>query len=262
MKGRSLTYPAYLELETLLSLQRPRSAPVEHDEMLFIVVHQVYELWFRQLLHELDALCVGLVAGDHTCAFRTLRRLCTILKTLVGQVDVLETMSPTSFRSFRTRLEAASGMESSQFREIELACGHKQKAHVTRIEDPTTRERLERRLEQPSVYDAFLRYLVRRGQAVPCALLERNVSEPIEPSEALQAVLLDVYRRDPGTAQICELLVDLDEGFQEWRYRHVKMVERTIGNRRGTGGSAGVEYLRGTLFKPFFPDLWAIRDQL
>jgi tryptophan 2,3-dioxygenase len=257
-----VSYASYLELDALLALQRPLSDPAEHDEMLFIVVHQVYELWFRQLLHELDALYQSLADGDHPHSFATLKRVRAILKTMVGQIDILETMSPSSFRSFRERLQSASGLESTQFREVEMICGRKRATHIERAPTAKQRERLLRRFCNPTLYDGLLRYLAARCYAVPETLLSRNVTGNIEPSEELQALLARIYREDAGTAQICELLVDFDEGFQEWRYRHVKMVERTIGSRGGTGGSSGVAYLRTTLFQPFFPDLWEVRNRL
>jgi len=193
----------------------------------------------------------------------TLRRMLTILKTLVAQIDVLETMTPTSFLSFRGRLESSSGFQSAQFREFEFLLGHKMPAMVKHhAENPPVMARLERRLHEPTVFDAFLRYLAGKGHRLSDALLHRDVTRPIEESRELQQTLLHVYRNDSAGRQVCELLVDLDEGIQEWRYRHVKMVERTIGFKRGTGGSAGAEYLRTTLFKPLFPDLWAIRTAL
>ena len=262
MARSSLTYTEYLQLDTLLALQRSLSDPPEHDERLFIVVHQVYELWFGQLLHELDALCASLADGDHPQSFSTLKRVRAILKTMVGQVDVLETMTPTGFQSFRERLQTASGLESTQFREVEFVCGHKRESAIERAASPGSRERLRKRFAAPTLYDALLAYLAARCYAVPPALLARDVTRDVEPSEELQSLLARIYREDAGTAQICELLVDIDEGFQEWRYRHVKMVERTIGSRSGTGGSSGVAYLRSTLFRPFFPDLWAVRDHL
>jgi tryptophan 2,3-dioxygenase len=258
----ALSYTDYLQLDTLLGLQRPLSDPAEHDEFLFIVVHQVYELWFRQLLHELDALYRSLAEGDHPHSFSTLKRVRAILKTMVGQIDVLETMSPTSFHSFRERLQSASGLESTQFREVELICGRKRASYIDRAPTREQRERLLSRFCAPTLYDGLLAYLAARCYAVPEALLKRNVTHNVEPSAELQELLARIYREDAGTAQICEQLVDFDEGFQEWRYRHVKMVERTIGTRSGTGGSSGVAYLRTTLFQPFFPDLWEVRNQL
>ena len=216
----ALTYGRYLALDEVLGAQRPRSD--EHDELLFIVVHQVYELWFKQLLHELAHLRARLVDGDTPHAARTLRRILTILKVAVAQIDVIETMSPRQFTSFRDRLDASSGFQSWQFREIEAVLGR-------------------------DLWPSFLAYLGHHGY------------DTDRPAEGL---LVDVYADDGGPAQLAELLVDLDEGLQEWRYRHVKMVERTIGDKAGTGGSSGADYLRSTLFRPVFPALWSVRSQL
>ncbi len=259
----ALTYPRYLQLDALLSLQRPLSDGPEHDEMLFIVIHQVYELWFKQILHELGWLQRSLEDGDTPTALATLKRTLTILKVLVSQIDVLETMTPISFNSFRDRLETASGFESAQFRELELLLGHKRPSAAARYpEGSAERQRLEELLAQPSVWQSFLHYLARGGYPVPAEDLARDPRQPTGESPAVQELLLDIYRHDPLLAQLCERFVDLDEGLQEWRYRHVKMVERTIGTKRGTGGSTGAEYLRTTVGKPLFPDLWAIRVRL
>jgi tryptophan 2,3-dioxygenase len=261
--NKPLTYISYLRLEELLKLQQPRSAGPEHDEMLFIVIHQVYELWFKQVLHELRHLRHQFEHGEGAGALATLRRVLTILKTLVAQVDVIETMTPMSFNSFRARLEAASGFQSHQFRELEFLLGHKRAEVVQRhAEGGAVRATLAALLAEPSVFDAFLYYLSQHGYAVPPAAMSRDVREPLKASAEVQELLLEVYRRNDFTAQVCERLVDLDEGLQEWRYRHVKMVERTIGAKVGTGGSAGAAYLRETLFRPLFPDLWEIRSRL
>ena len=258
-----LVYAGYLKLDELLNLQHPQAEDPEHDEVLFIIVHQVYELWFKEILHELDYLQGLLEASDTARSGHTLKRILTILKILVAQLDVLETMTPTEFLTFRDRLESASGFQSYQFREIEFALGLKDNESVERFpEGSKQRQRLEARFVAPSLWDAFLRYLAENGYGVPDELLGRDMTEPIEPSPEVQKILVEVYREDAATTQICERLTDLDEGLQEWRYRHVKMVERTIGTKRGTGGSAGSEYLRTTLFKPAFPDLWAIRTEL
>ena len=257
------TYPRYLQLDALLGLQQPLSEGPEHDEMLFIVIHQVYELWFKQILHETARLQKSLEEGDTPTALATFKRILTILKVLVAQIDVLETMTPISFNSFRHRLDTASGFQSAQFRELELLLGHKRASAAAHYpEDSAERVRLDELMARPSLWDSFLRYLVHEGYAVPAEDLARDPREPTAESAAVQEVLLDIYRHDPTVAQICERLVDLDEGLQEWRYRHVKMVERTIGTKRGTGGSAGAEYLRTTLGRPLFPDLWAIRVRL
>ena len=261
MKTR--TYSDYLMLDELLDLQRPKSDGPEHDEMLFIVIHQVYELWFKQVLWEVDYLCDRLDAQDTPRVLHTLNRVLTILKTMVGQIDILETMTPTEFLSFRDRLESASGFESFQFRELEFVLGQKNGSVAERFDAGSdARERLSDRLRQPSLWDCFLHFLSGNDYEIPEDLMIRDVTQPTEESEELQAVLVAVYRDDPELLQVCERLVDLDEGIQEWRYRHVKMVQRTIGTKRGTGGSAGAEYLVRTLFKPLFPDLWAIRTHL
>ncbi|HEX6203195.1 MAG TPA: tryptophan 2,3-dioxygenase family protein [Thermoanaerobaculia bacterium] len=261
--SRPVTYSSYLRLDELLDLQTPASGGEEHDEMLFIVIHQVYELWFKQVLHEVDLLAGALAGNDRPLALSTLKRVLTIFKTLVAQVDILETMTPVSFSSFRHRLDTASGFQSFQFRELEAALGHRRPGMAERLpEGSAMRRRLEERLARPSVYDAFLRFLAARGYPVPPELLARDPAGPPVEDERVRAILVEIYRGDPAVRDVCERLVDLDEGLQEWRYRHVKMVQRTIGMKTGTGGSEGVEYLKSTLFQPLFPDLWAIRTSL
>jgi tryptophan 2,3-dioxygenase len=255
-----ITYDHYLQLDQLLALQTPQSEGPEHDELLFIVIHQVYELWFKLVLHELTLAQRALEAGNTPDALETFKRILTIFKTLVGQVDILETMTPVSFFSFRDRLDTASGFQSVQFREVEFVLGARNRAMAAHY--PPSEAMLVRRLGEPSLYDSFLRYLAHRGYPVPAEALERDRALPPEENAEVQRILVAIYHRDPTTREVCERMVDLDEGVQEWRYRHVKMVERTIGTRRGTGGSSGAEYLRGTLFKALFPDLWAIRPQL
>src|SRR5262245_10925429 len=255
------TYWEYLKIDELLELQKPLSD--EHDEVLFIVIHQSYELWFKQMLHELDYFQALLAKKDLPRAFHTMKRVLTVLKMLVAKIDILETMTPLEFLAFRERLESGSGFQSAQFRELEFVLGHKQKNAIDRYpEDSPTRARLLRRWSQPTVWDAFARFLKASGYAVPKAVLERDVTTPIAANAEMQRVLIDVYRKDPTLANLCERMVDLDEGMQEWRYRHVKMVERTIGTKMGTGGSAGAEYLKTTLMRPLFPDLWEIRTSL
>jgi tryptophan 2,3-dioxygenase len=260
-QDKSLTYSGYLKLDGLLAQQQPLSE--EHDELLFIVIHQVYELWFKQCLHELRYLRTAFESGDTPRALATLKRILTILKTLVAQVDILETMTPLSFNTFRSRLQASSGFQSFQFRAVEFLLGYKRASALDNYA-PGSRERgeLQALLAEPSIYDAFLRYLQANGVAVPAAALSRDLSQALGADPEVQQVLLTVYRTLPFQAQVCERLVDLDEGLQEWRYRHVKMVERTIGAKPGSGGSSGAAYLRDTLFKPLFPDLWAIRGEL
>jgi tryptophan 2,3-dioxygenase len=242
----ALTYSAYLALDDLLGAQRPRSD--EHDELLFIVVHQVYELWFKQLLHELAHLQRCLEGGEGAHALHTLRRVLTILKVVVAQIDVLETMTPRQFLSFRDRLDAASGFQSAQFRELEAVLGRRDPGVVAHYPPGDARRRLRAAMDRPSLWESFLAYLATRGYPAP--------------SPAVQEVLLAVYRDDGEAAQVAERLVDIDEGVQEWRYRHATMVRRTIGAKPGTGGSPGAAYLSTTLSRPAFPDLWAIRDRL
>ena len=259
----AVTYGNYLRIDDLLRLQQPRSTGPEHDEMLFIVIHQVYELWFKELLHEFDRVRHLLEDDEPHRAQHTLKRILTILKVMVAQLDILETMTPLEFFSFRQRLEAASGFQSDQFRQIEFILGLKAGRAIQRFpEGSRAREALERRYREPTLWDGFLHYLAREGYGVPASLLARDAVAPIEPSPELQRILVEIYRTDSKNAELCERLVDLDEGVQEWRYRHVKMVERTIGARPGTGGSSGAAYLRETVGAPAFPDLWAIRSQL
>jgi tryptophan 2,3-dioxygenase len=260
---RAVTYNTYLKVDELLTLQQPRSAGPEHDELLFIVIHQVYELWFKEILHELDRVRTLLDANDAARAQHTLKRILTILKVLVAQLDILETMTPLEFQSFRERLDQASGFQSDQFRQLEFVLGRRSTAALDRF-PPGSRARaaLTLRLHEPTLWLSFLSYLEREGYAVPAEALAADPLTPVEPSPVLQEVLIQVYKTDAKNTGICERLVDLDEGMQEWRYRHVKMVERTIGVKPGTGGSAGAAYLRSTLSPPAFLDLWAIRANL
>ena len=243
----AVTYGSYLKLDELLSLQQPRSEGPEHDELLFIVIHQVYELWFKELLHEFDHVRQLLEADESHRAQHTLKRILTILKVMVAQLDILETMTPLEFLSFRARLEAASGFQSDQFRQIEFLLGKKSEPAIQRFPAGSrAQEALTRRFQEPTLWDGFLLYLAREGYQV----------------SDVQTTLIEIYRRDSKNAELCERLVDLDEGLQEWRYRHVKMVERTIGVKPGTGGSFGAAYLRETVGGPIFPDLWEIRSRL
>ena len=250
-----LTYGTYLRLDELLAAQRPRTD--EHDELLFVIIHQVYELWFKQILHELGLLQRRLEAGDGVGALQTARRVAKILKTVVGQLDVLETMTPRQFARFRPELGTSSGFQSFQFRWIEATLGRRDFAAAGTPVDATLAAVLRRR----SVFDSLLRYLGTAGWKLPDETLDRDPSLPWPGGDELvQAALAEAYADERGVpAGVCEALVDIDEGIQEWRYRHVKMVERIIGARTGTGGSPGAAYLRSTLFQPSFPDLWQVR---
>ncbi len=250
--GGTLTYGGYLRLDELLACQTPLTDA--HDELLFVVIHQVYELWFAQILHEAALLQRRLEDGDSTGALHTARRIAKILKTIVGQLDVLETMTPRQFASFRPELGSSSGFQSHQFRELEAVLGRRGFAR------DVLDERLRAATTRRSVFDSLLRYLAGTGLAVPPDALDRDPAQPWRPRADVRAVLATAYadERNPA-AEVCEALVDIDEGVQEWRYRHVKMVERIIGSRTGTGGSSGADYLRSTLFRPAFPELWEVR---
>ena len=271
MNQAALTYTQYLKIDELLSLNHPQSD--EHDEPLFIAIHQVYELWFKQILHELSAAQRTLESGNTFASLATLGRIRTILKVCVSQLDILETMTPLQYNSFRDRLTSGSGFQSAQFRELEAVLGRRDHAgagadagtgmgmseHL--VAGSPARDRVEAAMARPSLWDSALRYLETRGHAMPTAVMSREVSAPYAGDDAVQEVLLIVHRTDAEAGLVCESLVDIDEGLQEWRYRHVKMVERTIGRKVGTGGSPGVGYLSSTLFHPVFPDLWAIRSR-
>ncbi len=248
------TYGSYLRLDELLACQQPLSDA--HDEMLFVVIHQVYELWFKQILHETDLLQQRLEAGNAAGSLHTAGRIATILKTVVGQLDVLETMTPRQFAAFREKLGTSSGFQSSQFRQIEAVYGRRDLAAPTGDAD------LDEVLGRRTVFDSLLRFLAATGRPVPAETLNRDPLTAWQGDDAVRALLVEVYEDDSNpAAEVCEALVDIDEGLQEWRYRHVKMVERVIGTQRGTGGSAGADYLRSTLFRPVFPELWEIRSR-
>ena len=259
----TLTYWDYLHLEELLQLQQPRSEPPEHDETLFIIIHQTYELWFKLLLHELDRIKRDFTSNDLYAAIHTFKRIRTVMKTLVQQVDVLETMTPMSFTSFRDRLDTASGFQSALFRELEFTLGYK-RPEMLKYQTVSAPHRgdIERRLKEPSVVDHFYDFLEHYGVGIPLHLREDDAATATVPDVQVQDGIFHLYRRQPNVAILLELMTDFDEGLQEWRYRHIKLVERTIGAKHGTGGSLGVDFLKESLFKPVFPDLWAIRHRL
>lgn len=255
-----LTYGSYLQLDKILSAQKVESNG-EHDETLFIIIHQVYELWFKQILHEGSYLASSLEKGNIPAARHTINRMLKILKTMVSQVDILETMTPLSFSQFRSYLKSSSGFQSLQFRQFEVFMGKRPGKILDLLpQDEVDQIGLREKLSEPSLFDYLLKLASQRGHEIPDQILNRDFSIEYEGSAQVQQALLKVYKFEDELAPICESLVDMDEGIQEWRYRHVKMVERTIGHQMGTGGSPGVEYLKSTLFKPLFPDLWAIRS--
>ena len=255
----ALTYTSYLAVDELLKLQRPLSTGPEHDEMLFIIIHQTYELWFKQIIHEFQEAQRAMESGDSHYSLAILGRIRTILKVCVTQIDILETMTPLQFNAFRSYLSSSSGFQSAQFRMVEALLGRRDEKMAGHL-PPDIQAQIKVITTKNSVWDSALAYLSKRGHAIPQDVLNRNKSESYVANPAVQTVLLGVHRNDPESAMVCERLVDIDEGLQEWRYRHVKMVERTIGHKIGTGGSSGVGYLASTLFNPTFPDLWEIRS--
>lgn len=261
-----MDYAEYLALDTLLSAQRPLSEPQHHDEMLFIIQHQTTELWFRLLIHELTA-AVSLVRDDQLEAtFKILARVKHVTAQLLDQWSVLATLTPSEYAQFRGVLGRASGLQSGQFRQIEFLLGRKQPGVLKmQAHRPQAHAALASLLDRPSLYDEFLRYLSRRGLPVPAAVLERDVREPYEPHEGVIAVFKTIYENPAArwdAYEMAEKLVDIDEQWALWRFRHVKVVERIIGFKRGTGGTPGVAYLRDIVGERFFPELWDVRTRI
>ncbi len=261
--GVDLTYSKYLNLDRLLNLQQPRSEGPAHDETLFIIIHQIYELWFNEILHELDHVTRLLRKRQIHPTLHFLDRIIKIFKILVEQLGVLKTINPVDFLTFRGYLGTASAFQSRQFRELEFLMGFKRQEIVHMFEEGSeARKRLELRLSQPCLREVFIQFLSAEGYPVPEELLAVNSANPLEPSDKIQQILIDIYHDNQTLTLVCERLLDIDDGFQEWRYNHVKLVERTIGEKPGTGGSSGVKYLKTTLFNSAFPDLRAIRTRL
>ena len=257
-----VTYSSYLRIDELLSLQSPLSEGPEHDELLFIVIHQSYELWFKSMIHELGACQAAMSAGELHRALALVGRVRTIMKSLVSMVDILETMTPLQFNSFRDRLESSSGFQSGQFRIIEAMLGRRDTAHLGMFVDGSPmRNAIAGAMTRDTVWDSALALMSRRGHEVPADVLHRDRGAPYTADERVQERVEHAYRNDPEISLMLERLIDLDEGLQEWRYRHVKMVERTIGTKSGTGGSSGRDYLVSTMFRPVFADLWAVRNR-
>ncbi|MGB3271140.1 MAG: tryptophan 2,3-dioxygenase family protein [Rhodanobacter sp.] len=261
-----ITYGGYLQLDTLLSAQRPLSDPPHHDEMLFIVQHHVAELWMKLMLHELTAAVAHLQRDDVDACLKILARVKQVQRQLFEQWAVLETLTPAEYLEFRGVLGPSSGFQSLQYRKIEFTLGNKNAAMLKVFaHDPAAQAELRAVLEAPSLYDEFLRYLARRGHAVPAELLERDWTRAYQRNAGLLPVLKRIYE---GRAEfwpeyhLCEQLVDVEESFQLWRFRHMKTVERIIGHRRGTGGSSGVSFLKKALDLEFFPELLDVRTEL
>jgi tryptophan 2,3-dioxygenase len=262
-----LTYGGYLQLDALLGAQRPVSGadgkPPRHDEMLFIVQHQVAELWMKLMIHELGAAIAHVRADELEPSFKILARVKLIQKQLFEQWAVLETLTPSEYEGFRPALGTSSGFQSAQYRAIEFLLGNKNTAILDVFRhDPAAFAELERLLHAPSLYDEFLRHLARRGLPVPQATLARDVTQRYERNPDLVPVFQRIYA-DPvhwwDAYDMCEKLVDVEEQFQLWRFRHLKTVERIIGYKPGTGGSSGVGFLRRALEHSFFPELIDVR---
>jgi tryptophan 2,3-dioxygenase len=265
LRGR-MSYGSYLGLDTLLTSQHPVSVPEHHDELLFIIQHQTSELWLKLVLHELRGVVARLRADDLRLALKHIARVKHIQRTLTEQWSVLATLTPSEYAEFRGFLGTASGFQSYQYRGVEFLLGNKNAGMLQVFDaEPEARALLEELLHTPSVYDEFIRLLARRGLPVPTDLLERDVTQAHVSHPALVAVLKTVYE-DPQTHwdlyEACEELVDLEENFQFWRFRHLKTVERTIGFKRGTGGSSGVGFLRKALDLTFFPELLEVRTEI
>jgi tryptophan 2,3-dioxygenase len=261
-----LTYDRYLKVNELISLQKEESNPPHHDEMLFIIIHQVYELWFKQILHETNSVIKSLQSDQIFKVIKALDRIIKIQAVLLKQLDVLETLSPVEFAGFRDHLRPASGFQSHQFRLFEYICGTRDKMYLKFYDhDQKAHKKLQDALATKSLYDEFLTYLSRNGFQIPKEVIERDHSINYEYNEDVKNVILSIYNSHEKEATLyylLEKLIEFDENLQLWRYRHVKMVERTIGKKMGTGGSEGAQYLRSTLNKSFFPELWECRTEI
>lgn len=262
----AMSYGSYLHLDELLAAQHPLSNPEHHDELLFIIQHQTSELWLKLLIHELSSAMAHIAADELAPALKLLARVKHIQRQLFEQWAVLETLTPVEYAEFRRFLGHASGFQSVQYRLVEFMLGNKNAEMLAVFaHEPASRDRLARALDRPSLYDEFLRYLARHGHPVPAVVLERDVTRPYTPNPELVPVLRAIYLdRDRfwPEYEACEELVDVEESFQLWRFRHLKTVERIIGFTRGTGGSSGVGFLRQALDLTFFPELLQVRTDI
>ncbi|MDF9276758.1 tryptophan 2,3-dioxygenase [Arthrobacter sp. EH-1B-1] len=261
-----MSYGSYLALDSILSAQHPVSRPEHHDEMLFIIQHQTSELWLKLVLHELGAVRTHLQADDLRAAMKGIARIKHIQRSLTEQWSVLATLTPSEYAEFRGALQAASGFQSYQYRAVEFLLGNKNAGMLQVFEsDAEAFELLSRLLRETSIYDEFIAYLSRRGYVIPTELLERDVTRAHEFNPGLVQVYKEVYEDAAGhwdVYEACEELVDLEDNFQLWRFRHLKTVERTIGHKAGTGGSSGVGFLQKALELTFFPELFAVRTEI
>jgi tryptophan 2,3-dioxygenase len=262
--SEGMSYGDYLKLDVLLSAQEPISG--EHDELLFIIIHQVMELWLKLLNRELDTALDHIRADELQPSFKCFARITRIQEQLIQAWTVLSTMTPSDYLRFRPSLGRSSGFQSWQYRLVEFKLGAKDEMKIApHRHRPEILSLLEATYRAPSLYDEVLRLLARRGYAVPAEVLSRDVTRPYEAHPGVEAVWEEIYRHSDERFELYELaeeLVDLEDAFQQWRFRHMKTVERIIGMRQGTGGSAGVAYLRRALERSFFPELWSVRTKL
>jgi tryptophan 2,3-dioxygenase len=261
-----MSYGDYLMLDRLLSAQRPLSDPPQHDELLFIIQHQTSELWLKLLVHELRSARALLATDDLAPALKRMARVKHVQHTLTDQWSVLATLTPSEYALIRPFLATSSGFQSAQYREVEFLLGNKNHDMVKVFaHDPDAHAALTTLLFQPSLYDEFLAYLARQGYAVPPECLDRDWSQPYVSNPALVEMFAGVYAEPEqhwGVYETCEELVDVEDNFQEWRFRHLQVVQRTIGHKVGTGGSSGVDFLRRALDLTFFPELYAVRASI
>ncbi len=263
---QDMSYGDYLRLDTLLSAQVPQSDPPQHDELLFIIQHQTSELWLKLMVHELRSARDLVRSDDLSPALKRLARVKHIQHTLTDQWSVLATLTPSEYAEIRPFLASSSGFQSAQYREVEFLLGNKN-ADMVKVfaHDPAAQAELQSLLHEPSLYDEYLGYLSRRGYAVPAELLDRDWSQPYRANPALVDVFASVYAAPAehwGVYETCEELVDLEDNFQLWRFRHLQVVQRTIGHKVGTGGSSGVDFLRRALDLTFFPELFEVRTRV
>ena len=265
LTGR-LDYKTYLRLDRLLSAQEPLSSPPHHDELLFIIQHQTTELWFKLVIHELEGAIAALRRGEAQPCYKILARVSNIQNQLMSQWAVLATLTPSEYVQFRHVLGPASGIQSFQHRIIEFMLGNKDESMLAVFRhDPEAHARVKAAFEAPSLYDEYLRFLGRSGLSIPREVLERDVSRPYQRQPAIVATIKQVYENTEkywDAYELAEKLVDLDEAYALWRYRHLKVVSRIIGQKRGTGGTAGVGYLEQVAARVFFPELWDVRTEL
>jgi tryptophan 2,3-dioxygenase len=265
-QGAPLSYNKYLRVPELIDLQTCLSSPAQHDELLFITVHQAYELWFKQILHEIDAAIIFMKEDRAIEAAQALRRVVEIEKLLIAQIHILETMSPLRFLGFRDELNPASGFQSMQFREIEFSSGLKDERIIREFTgDEFARRRLEARMQRPALSESYFALLRRSGFDTPATDAPRDAKERRSNYGKRQRAMVEVLTHPEELNkeyQLAEALLEHDEYFSLWRSHHIKMVERMVGTKRGTGGSEGVGYLKTTLDKKFFPELWEARTYL